>query len=85
MKRTPIQRLRAGAQFDEQPDSVSGYWRGHHVWVQRDDAESAWYIRVNHPDGGYLYDGYWRDSEGKDGSDAIAEAFAGAELLESKQ
>ncbi|WP_250501955.1 hypothetical protein [Caballeronia sp. AZ7_KS35] len=85
-KRTPIQRLRAAAtKFEEEPDAVCGYWRGYLVWVERDDADCLWYIRVIHPDGGYLYDGYWRDSHGRDGADAVAEAFAGAELLEGDQ
>ncbi|WP_438396448.1 hypothetical protein [Caballeronia sp. DA-9] len=82
--RTPLQRLRASAQFDQQPDSVSGFWRGYYVSVERAGPDTLWYIRVNHPDGGYLYDGFWADSEARDGSDAVAEAFAGAELLEGK-
>jgi hypothetical protein len=70
--------------YEETSDEISGYWRDHYVWVARDDEDCIWYIRVNHPDGCYLYDGYWSESVGRDGADAIAQAFAGAELLEGE-
>jgi hypothetical protein len=78
---TPIERMRAEAVMSEEPDEVYGYWRGHLIWVELEPM-GDWYIRVNHPDGGYLYDGWWADSAGKSVADAVAEAFRGAELLE---
>jgi hypothetical protein len=82
---SPIELMRAEAtHYEETPGEISGYWRNHHVWVARDGEDDDWYIRVNHPNGGYLYDGCWADSAERDGADAVAEAFAGAELLESE-
>lgn len=78
----PIQRLRAAGKLAaDEPDEVCGYWRGYLIWVELEPAND-WYIRVNHPDGGYLYDGWWSNSADKSAEDAVAEAFRGAELLE---
>ncbi|MFM0435921.1 hypothetical protein PQQ84_05630 [Paraburkholderia strydomiana] len=83
---SPIELMRCEAtHYEETPDEVSGYWRGHYVWVERKDEDGLWYIRVNHPDGGYLYDGWWRAHRDVDASDAVVEAFRGAELLEAGQ
>lgn len=80
---TPIERMRAEAlQYEETPEETSGYWRGYLVWVKREDRDGLWYIRVNHPDGGYLYDGFWRAHMDCTSVEAVAEAFRGAELLE---
>ena len=80
---SPIELLRAEAvNFEEEATEVCGYWRGHLVWVERKDDDGLWYIRVNHPDGGYLYDGWWRAHRDATVADAVAEAFRGAELLE---
>lgn len=81
---TLIELMRAeAAHYEEGPEQVFGLWRGYQIWAELEPM-GDWYIRVNHPDGGYLYDGYWAESKGRDGADAIAEAFAGAELLESE-
>ncbi|MGF7131934.1 hypothetical protein P3T40_003417 [Paraburkholderia sp. EB58] len=81
MKRTPIQRLRATGKLTvDDFCEVCGYWRGHLIWVKLEDTDGLWYIRVNHPDGGYLYDGYWRTYRDRTTADAVAEAFRGAEL-----
>ena len=80
---TPIQRMRAEGKLDvDEENEVCGYWRGYLVWVNREDTDGLWYIRVNHPDGGYLYDGWWRAHRDCPSPDAVAEAFRGAELLE---
>ncbi|CAL8476425.1 hypothetical protein [Caballeronia sp. S22] len=85
-KRTPIQRLKAaGNMFAEEPDNVSGYWRDYFIWVTKDKATDDWYLRVNHPDGCYLVDGWWKDSAGCSAADAVARAFKGACLLEGEQ
>ncbi|MGF6837041.1 hypothetical protein QF001_000908 [Paraburkholderia youngii] len=81
----PIELMRAEAvNLTEDPDEVCGYWRGHLVWVKQEDADGLWYVRVNHPDGGYLYDGFWRAHRDCTAADAVAEAFRGAELLEDE-
>lgn len=84
MTTTPIELMRAEAtHYEEGPDQIFGYWRGYQVWAELEPM-GDWYIRVNHPDGGYLYDGYWRDSDDKSPEEAVAEAFRGAELLEGE-
>jgi hypothetical protein len=80
---TPMDRMRTEGKLDvEEPDEVCGYWRGYLIWVKQEDTDGLWYIRVNHPDGGYLYDGWWRAHRDCPVADAVAEAFRGAELLE---
>jgi hypothetical protein len=61
--------------------SNSGGTAVYRIWAELEPM-GDWYIRVNHPDGGYLYDGYWRNNDDKSPEEAVAEAFRGAELLE---
>ncbi|WP_227459293.1 hypothetical protein [Cupriavidus pauculus] len=82
---TPMRRLRAaGPLAVDDALEVQGYWRGWMVWVQADDDTADWYIRVTDPRGCYAYDGYWRDSFAKTAEEAVAEAFRGACLLETR-
>lgn len=84
---TAMQRLiQEGAQVEQTADvEVSGYWRGYHIWVRRSEqlCDGAWYIQVRHPDGCYLYDGWWSSFQSSP-EDAVAEAFSGACLLEDE-
>jgi hypothetical protein len=83
MKRSPIERLRAAGKMSTDDDtSVCGYWRDYLIWIDLEPM-GDWYIRVTAPDGVYLYDGWWRDSKFRSASDAVEEAFRGAELLEA--
>lgn len=74
-----------GSHVEHDAVEVSGYWRGNHVWVRRSKqlCNGAWYIQVRHPDGGYLYDGWWGDISASP-ADAVEEAFRGACLLEDE-
>ncbi|AIO25339.1 hypothetical protein [Burkholderia cepacia] len=84
---TAMQRLiREGTQVEQTSDvEVSGYWRGHHIWIRRSEqlCDGAWYIQVRHSDGGYLYDGWWGSAQTTP-EEAVAEAFRGACLLEEE-
>lgn len=81
--RTPIQRVRAARKvMVDEPHAFQAWWRDHLIFVER-EIPGAWYIQVTHPDGCFIYDGYWRGSVGKTLEEAVAEAFRGAELLES--
>ncbi|UEP42732.1 hypothetical protein [Burkholderia sp. B21-005] len=83
---TPMERLiQEGVNVEHDGVEVSGYWRGNHIWVRRstDLRDGAWYIQVRHSDGGYLYDGWWENSDASP-ADAVAEAFGGACLLEDE-
>ena len=51
------------------------------IALAREDVDTDWYIRVRAPDGGLLYDGWWRDSAGKTLKEALYEAKAGSLLL----
>lgn len=55
-------------------------FKGCAITVSRYDSSQEWYITVTDPAGGYLYDGWWRDSEDKTLVEAIAEAKRGAML-----
>lgn len=54
--------------------------KGYEIIVDRMNSNRNWYIQVRHPDGGYVYDGYWPDSEHKTSGEAITEAKKGALL-----
>ncbi|WP_234775230.1 hypothetical protein [Paraburkholderia tropica] len=83
VKFTPIRRLRAGRLLVDKPGLIEGWWRDVHICAERhDDRDGRWYIEVHGPGGCYLYDGWWRNSEGKPVEDAVAEAFRGAQLIE---
>ncbi|KVD57310.1 hypothetical protein WI87_18905 [Burkholderia ubonensis] len=82
---TPMQRLiEEGKAVEHSGSEVFGYWRGYEIWVRREATRcmGGWYIIVKHPDGGYLYDGWW-EKRGASAAQAVAEAFRGACLLEA--
>ena len=84
---TPIELMRAEAtHYEEKQNEVFGYWRDHEIWLQRDVQSSlgGWYIQVKHPDGCYLYDGWWRPVHYTSPDEVVAEAFEGACLLEEE-
>lgn len=58
-----------------------GTYKGYTINIDRDHPSQNWYIIVTSPSGGYVYDGWWRDSEGKPLREAIAEALRGSMLL----
>lgn len=84
---TPMQLLRAEGKLSvDEPGQIFGYWRGHEIWLQRNDESiiGGWYIQVKHPDGCYLYDGWWRPDGYVSPDDVVAQAFEGACLLEDE-
>lgn len=79
---TPIELLRAEGEVSiDEPDEVCAYWCQHFISVELEPM-GDWYIRVNAPDGCYIYDGWWAESGSKTAEEAVAEAFDGACLLE---
>ncbi len=69
----------------QEPDSFEAKYtvlepQEYSITATRDDEFSNWSIEVRHPDGGHLYDGYWRDSVDKTMTEVIAEALHGAML-----
>lgn len=56
------------------------YYKRHQIIVDRRNALSNWYIQVISPDGGYVYDGWWRDSQNKTYVEAIEEGKFGSML-----
>ena len=58
-----------------------GTYKGYTVNIDRDHPSQNWYIIVTAPSGEYLYDGWWRESEGKPLREAIHEALRGSMLL----
>ena len=58
-----------------------GTYKGYTINIERDHPSQNWYIIVTAPSGGYVYDGWWRESEGKPLREAIYEALRGSMLL----
>ncbi|WGS46819.1 hypothetical protein LFL97_31905 [Burkholderia sp. JSH-S8] len=80
----PMQRLvEEGKLIERTHSGVFGWWQGNEISVQREKNPlmGGWYIIVKHPDGGYLYDGWW-DNRSASIEQAVEEAFRGACLLE---
>ncbi|WP_175786361.1 hypothetical protein [Burkholderia cenocepacia] len=83
---TPFQRLISdGRAAQHSCDEVFGFWQEHEIWIRYGTSAGlcGWYITVKHPDGGYLYDGWW-DKCDASAEEAVAEAFRGARLLEDE-
>lgn len=55
-------------------------FKRHRIALTRDGYDKDWYIQVTAPDGGYVYDGWWRDSADKTAAQALEEAKRGALL-----
>ena len=60
-------------------------YRGCEISVERDHSGDDWYIRVQYFNGGYLYDGYWTDSQFMPQRAAVIEATIGSQLWKPKQ
>lgn len=84
MSYTPMRRVIAARRVQVHTnDEFEAWWQDHYIHVRRDDERDGnWYIVVKAPNGGFLYDGWWRDSDDRTVEQAVAEAFDGACLLE---
>lgn len=63
------------------PEEHETIFKRHHISVSKDSLSANWYIRVTHPNGSMLYDGWWRDSASATWQEAVEEAKQGALLL----
>lgn len=63
-----------------EPEVHDVRFKGHDINVSKDAPSSNWYIRVTHPNGSRLYDGWWRDSANATWREAVEEAKRGALL-----
>lgn len=61
-------------------DAFQGRYKQHDLDLLRSGDRADWYIRVRHPSGCYVYDGWWPESWGRNVDDAVAEACRGAGL-----
>lgn len=67
--------------IQEGPHDFCGAYKGHTINLERDHPNQNWYIIVATPSGGYIYDGWWRDSVGKSVHEAVIEALRGSMLV----
>ena len=68
-----------------EPEEHEVTFKRHHISVSKDSLSTNWYIRVTHPNGCKVYDGWWRDSENATWEEAVQEAKIGAMLIRAKQ
>ena len=68
-----------------EPEEHDVIFKGHDINVSKDSQSANWYIRVIHPNGSMLYDGWWRDSENAKWQEAVEEAKRGAMLAKSSE
>ena len=68
-----------------EPEEHDKRFKGHDINVSKDSLSANWYIRVIHPNGSKLYDGWWRDSANATWQEAIEEAKRGAMLNRPKE
>lgn len=64
-----------------EPEDHDVRFKRHDINVSKDALSSNWYIRVTHPNGSKLYDGWWRDSANATWQEAVEEAKRGALLV----
>ena len=64
-----------------EPEDHDVRFKGHDINVSKDALSTNWYIRVIHPNGSKLYDGWWRDSANATWQEAVEEAKRGALLV----
>ena len=58
---------------------------GYDFNIFRDSKNCNWYIQVNPEGQGFVYDGWWNDSEGKAVFEAVIEAITGADILNTDE
>lgn len=63
-----------------EPEEHDVIFKGHDINVSKDSQSANWYIRVIHPNGSMLYDGWWLGSANATQHEAIEEAKQGAML-----
>ncbi|RQM48666.1 hypothetical protein EHZ19_10710 [Paraburkholderia bannensis] len=81
---TPMRRLLAAKKVQVHDETgIQAYWRDYLIDIELDSVlgVGCWYIRVKHPNGCYVCDGWWSNSEDKTLEEAVAQAFHGADLL----
>ena len=61
-------------------DQLISYIGGYEFALIKDEDNGCWHIQVRLDGEGYLYDGYWDESENKTLEEAVKEAFHGAEI-----
>lgn len=54
---------------------------GYDYEIERETGNDSWYIMVRPIDEGYLYDGWWKNSENESIEAAVVEAIKGAGIL----
>ena len=64
-----------------EPEEHEVRFKRHDINVSKDSLSVNWYIRVTHPNGSKLYDGWWRGSENATWQEAVEEAKRGALLI----
>ncbi|HHC7311894.1 TPA: hypothetical protein ACN30N_004824 [Vibrio campbellii] len=59
-------------------EKLSAVVDGYEFNIEKDPEEDDWYIQVNQEGEGFLYDGWWSNSEDKSLKDAVIEAIKGS-------
>lgn len=64
----PLKRLVAGILAAATVNVENGFcseYGGYEYDIERDDSDDTWYIQVSPFEQGFIYDGWWHDSEDK--------------------
>ena len=67
---------------DIDEDGLTVSHMGYEIELSREDGSDPWYIQVRPHEEGYLYDGWWRGSEGRSIRTALSEAITGSGMLD---
>ena len=81
--------MRLGRVIKKTANNCEAYLKGFYIQIDR-EPDSRFYIIVQSPDGGNLYDGWWPNEldwvgEKPTMKEAISEAISGSQLLEPTQ
>lgn len=76
-----IEDLNLSESIDVQGVSHTASFGGYSFKFDKAGDNESWYIQVNPEGQGFLYDGWWCDSEDKTLREAVAEAVDGAQLV----
>ena len=79
---TPSSPTPAARTLERSSRAVRAVLLGYTIYGERASSREDWYIRVISPEGGYAYDGWWKDSADKPPAKVVAEAVRGACVLE---